>query len=382
VVTPKADGPDSALQALVACSLLRPGDTLVSRVFAGLSRTLAEAPPNGQAALSAVVERLPIPVGERAVRRRAAFEEAGRALARAKTAGLSVVTIADTAYPPLLRVIPDPPIVLWVRGRIESDPPGILGLSAPAVAIVGSREASTEGLALARHLGRGLSAAGLTIVSGLARGIDAAAHAGALAAEGRTVAVLGSGADRVYPLANVNLAERLLQGGGSVISEQPPGMPALPHHFPLRNRIISGLSRAVVVVEASDRSGSLITARAALEQGRDVLVVPGAVGSGRFKGSHALIKDGAALVETVEDVLDELGWRKPAVGGTTKLFGDNVLQQVMPPGLACSLDELVERTGLPPAEVLSELTALEMAGQVERSGGGRFVRLDGPAMDR
>jgi DNA processing protein len=276
----------------------------------------------------------------------------------------------------VLRAIPDPPIVLWVRGRIQLDPPGILGLTGPAIAIVGSREASSEGIGLARQLGRGLATAGLTVVSGLARGIDAAAHAGALAAGGPTVAVLGSGADRVYPPRNAELAQRIVEGGGALISEQPPGSPALPHHFPLRNRIISGLSLAVVVVEASDRSGSLITARAALEQGRDVLVVPGGVGSGRFKGSHALIKDGAALVETVEDVLNELGWRKPVAAATHKRFSNSVLEQAMPAGQTCSLDELVERTGRSAAEVLSELTALEMAGQVERSTGGRFVRLD------
>ena len=350
-------------------------------MFAGFSRTLAE-PPDGDAALSALVDRLPIPRGEKAARRAAALEAASKALTRARDTGLAAVTLADPAYPALLRTIPDPPIVLWVRGRIETDPPGIVGLSSPAVAIVGSREASSEGIALARQLGRGLGTAGLTVVSGLARGIDAAAHSGTLAGGGTTVAVLGCGADLVYPPAHVSLAARVTEAGGSVLSEQPPGMPALPHHFPLRNRIISGLSLAVVVVEASDRSGSLITARAALEQGRDVLAVPGGVGSGRFRGSHALIKDGAALVETVEDILDQLGWRQPPTADRNKIFHDNALAQVMPPGQACSLDELVQRTGLPAAEILGELTALEMAGQVERSAGGCFVRLDGPVMDR
>ena len=181
-------------------------------------------------------------------------------------------------------------------------------LGRPSVAVVGARAASPTGQRIGYELGRDLALAGLVVVSGLARGVDGAAHAGALDGGGRTVAVLGCGVDVVYPRQHGALAARVA-AQGVIVSEFPPGTEPRPSHFPLRNRIISGLSRAVVVVEASEQSGSLITAQMALEQGRDVLAVPGTWPAGRYRGCHALIKDGARLVETVEDVLEEIGWR-------------------------------------------------------------------------
>jgi len=191
------------------------------------------------------------------------------------------------------------------------------------------------------------------------------------------VAILGCGADVVYPAENLELV-RDIKGFGAVASELPPGTPPLPHNFPLRNRIISGLSRAVVVVEAHERSGSLITARAALEQGREVLAVPGNVASGRYRGGHALIKDGARLVETVEDVIDQIGWIRPR--GSRRIDPTNPLQlngleEAMAAGESYSLDDLTARTGRPGPVVLAELGALELAGRVRRMTGGGFVRL-------
>ena len=246
---------------------------------------------------------LGIPPAERGRRVADAREHAARAVERAASAKIAALPWFHPTYPALLREIVDPPIVLWLVGAAAC-------LSEPAVAIVGSRRATPAGIAVARRIGRGLAEAGLVVVSGLARGIDGAAHQGALDAGGRTVAILGCGADVVYPPEHASLAKRVAEAG-ALVSEFPPCTPPLPRHFPLRNRIISGLSRAVVVIEASDRSGSLITARAALDQGRDVLAVPGNVASGRYSGCHALIKDGAPLVETVEDVLNELGWVQP-----------------------------------------------------------------------
>jgi DNA processing protein len=218
------------------------------------------------------------------------------------------------------------------------------------------------------------------VVSGLARGIDGAAHAGALDAGGRTVAVLGCGVDVVYPVAHRELAESVASAG-AVVSELPPGTPAYPSHFPLRNRIISGLSRGVVVVEATDRSGSLITARAALEQGREVLAVPGGIASGQHRGCHRLIKDGARLVDTVDDVLDQVRWMRPPASASPapddgKLLEMNALEQIMAAGETYGLDDLVERTGRSLSEVLADLAGLEVAGKVTRLAGGGFVRLD------
>lgn len=270
-------------------------------------------------------------------------------------------------YPPLLGTIPDPPPELWVRGRPDL-------LSAEAVAIVGSRAASPYALDIATSLAFDLARCGLVVVSGMARGVDGAAHRGALQASGATVAVLGSGVDVAYPEEHAELLDQIA-AAGAVVSELPPGTPPLPHHFPLRNRIISGLSRAVVVVEAHERSGSLITARCALEQGRDVMAVPGNALSGRNRGSHALLKDGAKLVEGVDDILEELGLRRaPAVAvDAGNLFCHNGLMLNMQAGETYGLDDLGAVSGLPASELLPLLTELELKGEVIRTPGGRFA---------
>jgi DNA processing protein len=242
------------------------------------------------------------------------------------------------------------------------------------VAIVGSRAASTGGLLVAERLGRELAATGLTIVSGLARGCDAAAHRGALAGGGGTIAVLGCGVDVVYPPEHATLHRQVL-AGGAVVSELPPGAPPLPAHFPQRNRIISGLARAVVVVEASEKSGSLITAACALEQGRDVMAVPGSTLGSRHRGCHALLRDGARLVETAGDVLEELGIAGRTLGETAPRAAErDPLLRLLGSEDDGDLDELVVRSGLPVSVVLQRLLALELAGHVRRAAGGRFVR--------
>jgi DNA processing protein len=216
----------------------------------------------------------------------------------------------------------------------------------------------------------------VVIVSGLARGVDSAAHRGALAAGGLTVGVLGSGVDVVYPREHAALAAEIAERG-AVISELVPGTPPTPFFFPLRNRIISGLSRAVVVVEANEKSGSLITARCALDQGRDVLAVPGNVLTGRNRGAHALLRDGATIVESADDILEAIGLRaapaeKLRNGGSA---ADPVLD-CLTPGEPCDLDAIAERSGLGTAVLLPRLFELELQGAVARAGGGRFVRVD------
>src|SRR5579872_91141 len=247
---------------------------------------------------------------------------AGEALRRGAGCALTPVIWSDAAYPIVLTTIPDPPPVLWALGRVEP-------LNAPAVAIVGSRAASPYALSVAERLAQDLARAGLVVVSGLARGVDSAAHRGALAGGGATIAVLGSGADVIYPPEHEALAREIAQDG-AVLSELVAGTPPLPQFFPLRNRIISGLSRAVVVIEAGEKSGSLITARSALEQGREVLAVPGNVLNGRNRGAHALLRDGAKIVESADDILEELGVPAPGAPGVRRRFGpeDPVLQSL------------------------------------------------------
>jgi DNA processing protein len=341
--------------------------SLPADLFADLPR-----PGSGDPWFDAVFAVLAVPPDQWAGRRLAGLDRAATALARAAATDQIPVSVFDAGYPALLAQIPDPPVVLWRQGRLGA-------LDAPAVALVGSRNATPTGVTNARRLAQDLARSGLVVTSGLARGIDAAAHHGALAGGGPTVAVLGSGLDRIYPREHASLAAEIVAAGGALVSEFPPGTPPLPSHFPLRNRLISGLARAVVIVEASARSGSLITARAAAEQGRDVLAVPGGVASGCYGGCHGLIKDGARLVETVDDILDEVGWcgRPDAVHESHGTSPKNsALMALMPAGEAWTLDDLADRTGRAASELLAELGTAEVAGQVARLPGGCFVRLD------
>jgi DNA processing protein len=295
-------------------------------------------------------------------------------------AGTFLLPWNDSRFPASLLAISDCPPALWYRGDLAA-------LAAPLVAIVGSRAATAVAREAATRLGADLAAAGVTVVSGLARGVDSAAHRGALRG-GRTIAVLGSGSDRIYPHEHVGLAEAISRTG-LVLTEYPPGTPPNAFHFPQRNRLISGLSRAVVVIEASEQSGSLITAACALEQGRDVMAVPGNVLSGRNRGGHALIRDGATIVETAGDILRELGLA-PEVSGTngtgsgkaaqgvvtaalSATSGDPVIR-VMDEGQAYDFDALVAASGLDGTRLLPRLLDLEIEGRVLRIGGGRFMR--------
>ncbi len=289
------------------------------------------------------------------------------------------ISKADVRFPTALAAIHDPPPTLWIKGDPDA-------LRAPSVAIVGSRAASPYALEVARRLGADLARRNVTVVSGMARGVDSAAHRGALEGGGITIAVFGCGVDVVYPREHRGLAERIVERG-ALVSEFPPGMPPLKSNFPQRNRIISGLSLAVVIVEAAERSGSLITADFALEQGRAVLAVPGNVLGGRNYGAHALLRDGAKLVECADDILEELppGIRDWGLGiGTAKeskpmnsASHDPVLRS-MDDGDTYDLDEIAERSGLDRMKLLSRLIELELAGAVRRIEGGRFVRFRGP----
>jgi len=305
---------------------------------------------------------------------------ASQALERAARSDLEALAWDDVRYPAMLGAIIDAPPVLWIRGDADA----LDGLS---VAIVGSRAGSPYALAAAERLAADLAAGGVTIVSGLARGVDSAAHRGALSVRGRTLAVLGCGADVVYPREHAALAADIARAG-AIVSELVPGTPPRAPFFPQRNRIISGLSRAVVVVEAGEKSGSLITARCALDQGRDVLAVPGNILNGRNTGGHALLRDGAKIVESAVDILEELGvagpGRREPSGRSGASYPPDALDSspgrdpilgCLIPGETCDLDAISERTGLPPARLLPRLFELELQGFVQRTGGGRFVRV-------
>ena len=303
-----------------------------------------------------------------------AVRRAVRLLHRAGRQGIEPLAIGAPDYPAPLAAIPDPPPVLWRRGRQAA-------LAAPAVAIVGSRSGSPYAREVAGRLGSDLAGCGVAVASGLARGVDAAAHRGALDAGGPTIAVLGCGVDVAYPPEHGPLLAAVSDAGAAV-SELPPGAPPRPFHFPRRNRIISGLSLAVVVVEASERSGSLITARCAAEQGREVMAVPGNVLTGRCRGSHALIKDGAKVVEAADDILEEirpqLGARpgspgRPEAGAASVDEADPLLRG-MDPGESYDMDALAGISGLDGAELSSRVLELEIEGRITRLAGGRFSR--------
>jgi len=299
-----------------------------------------------------------------ALRAGAARRAADMEMERARTLGIAIVGRDEDRYPQWLRRTYTPPLVLWVRGTLDPDE------GERAVAIVGSRAATPVGRGFAEALGRDLAAAGLVVVSGLARGIDAAAHRGALRAGKRTVAVLGSGLDRLYPPEHDELAARIAATGGAVVSEFPLGARPWKSNFPRRNRVIAGWSRAVVVVEAGARSGALSTSRAALDEGRDVLAVPGHPGEPQAEGANALLKDGAALVRGAADVLAELGLEPPPLEPAAS---DDAVLRALGARAAC-VDEIQERSGLPLPALLSRLAELELAGAVARLGGGLYAK--------
>jgi DNA processing protein len=278
----------------------------------------------------------------------------------------SLIAFDNAAYPPLLREIPDPPPRIYAMGRIEL-------LNAPCLAIVGARNATALGRRNARAFARELSNAGLCIVSGLALGIDAAAHAGGLEGAASSIAVMGTGADIVYPPENAALAQRLKESG-CVITEYPSGTPPRRGNFPRRNRLISGLSKGVLVVEASRRSGSLITARLAAQQNREAFALPGSIHSPMSRGCHELIREGAKLVECIEDVLVELGVpvtrRHPA-------NEEDGARDALLAAIGCdplSLDQIAELTGLAASACAARLSLLEIDGRIDALPGGRFQR--------
>ena len=289
-----------------------------------------------------------------------------------------LITREDPRYPPRLREIPNPPPVLFALGDPEV-------LSLPQIAIVGSRSPTPQGAEHAFGFGRSLAARGLTVTSGLALGVDGQAHRGALAAGGLTVAVCGTGLDRVYPAAHRDLAHAIAEEG-VLLSEWPPGTPPKAEHFPRRNRIISGLSLGVLVVEAATESGSLITARDAMEQNREVFAIPGSIHNVLAHGCHRLIREGATLVETAEDVLaplsGQLNWTPGAATAVPEPSPapdgyDADYQQLLAAlgDAPASLDQLVDRTGLTVEAVSSMLLVLELDGVIAPSSGGLFMRL-------
>lgn len=318
-----------------------------------------------------------------------------KTLAWAAEPGNHLLTLADANYPKALLSIADPPPLLYAKGRTEL-------LSRPGVAIVGSRNATAQGMQNAERFAQTLSSGGLCVVSGLALGIDAAAHTGACSAKpehGSTIAVTGTGLDLVYPAKHRALAHRIA-AHGCLISEYPMGTAAIAANFPRRNRLISGMSLGVLVVEAALQSGSLITARSALEQGREVFAIPGSIHSPLAKGCHQLIRQGAKLVESAQDVLEELQLhalspvRQRAVNSSTHSTLDSamVMQRVSteaPPPTnerarqvlqaaghdPTSVDQLAERTGLAASEIQATLLLLELDGRFERMGDGRYQRL-------
>ena len=307
-----------------------------------------------------------------AIAQGAAPDELSRSLAWLAEPGHALLAWDDAAYPSALLTIGDPPPVLHYAGKLEL-------LNRPSLAIVGSRNATPQGRENAQAFAAALSAAGLTIVSGLAQGIDAAAHRGGLAGAGNSVAVVGTGIDRIYPAANKALAHRLAEEGG-LLSQFTLGTPPLPGNFPRRNRVISGLVRGVLVVEATPNSGSLITARFAAEQGREVFAIPGSIHSPFSKGCHRLIKEGAKLVETAQDVLEELGLApagaSPTLKGSAPAADGDAARVLAALGHdPVDVDQLAERTGLDASAIAVALVELELAGQVAPLPGGAFQRV-------
>jgi len=326
-------------------------------------------------------------VSAQAINNRESLVRAEEELVRAATAGASIIGLDDPNYPPLLRQIYDPPVALYVRGEASV-------LSQAGIAIVGTRHPTPYGIGMAERLAYDLAARGLTIFSGLARGIDSAGHRGAINAKGKTVAVLGTGVDVIYPRENNRLAESILSLGGAVVSEFPLGTFAAPQNFPIRNRIISGLSLGVLVVEAGEYSGTRITARNALEQNRELFAVPGNVTNKNAWGPNTLIKQGAKLTATWEDVVEELPANvktqlAPLAAESEAPASASLFQQpnnlaphekkifaLLRADEAVHIDELVEKLEghLSSSEIFAALFELELAGNIKQLPGKHYVK--------
>jgi DNA processing protein len=331
-----------------------------------------------------VAAGVPRPVARR-IKEFRDFDALEKELCELPRLGARLLKWTDDDYPANLRQIADPPPYLFVRGPARLHEPGCL-------AIVGARAASDAGLRMAHRLGMELAAKGFTVVSGLARGVDGAAHQGALDGGGRTIAVMGCGIDVIYPPEHRKLAETIVEGGGAVVSELPLGTQPMAENFPTRNRILSGLCLGVVIVEAAEKSGSLITARMALEQNRQVFAVPGSPLTGKTRGSNRLIRDGAKLVECVEDVIEEIApqigilpneAKKPVetlkIPSTSKQPSfvqasdeDRVILRQLKQGEKLHVDSLIETSGLTPQAVLRLLLELELKGLVAQHPGKLF----------
>ncbi len=315
------------------------------------------------------------------------LDKAQAEIERLDALGAQVITLADEAYPELLREIYDPPIALYVKGNLE------IALEQPTIAVVGSRRCSTYGINAASFLARELAAHGVTIVSGLARGIDGAAHRGAMEAGGKTIGVIGTGMDVIYPKEHKKLSEEMA-ANGAVVSEFPLGTPPLAQNFPYRNRVISGLCFGVMVIEASEHSGSLITARLASEQGREVFAVPGNITSQTSFGPNFLIKDGAKLVQHWRDVVEEFPQHlkesllgvtpRPTAKEATPIQptfeevalspNEQKLLAVLTADVASHIDELLMSSGLSSPELTSALLGLEMKDRIKALPGKCFVK--------
>jgi len=355
--------PDPSLKAWLALSLIR---GLGGEGARGLLKALG-SPEAVFAAPGASLKTLVKPAIAAEIGKGVDDTQIAPTLAWLEEGSNHVVTLADTDYPQALLNIPDPPLLLYVKGRLDL-------LNHPALAVVGSRNATPQGINNAEAFSRTLSEAGLCIVSGMAHGVDAAAHRGALQGRGSSIAVVGTGLDRIYPAANRDLAHALA-ADGAIVSEFPLGTPPLAANFPRRNRIISGLGIGTLVVEASVQSGSLITARLALEQGRDVFAIPGSIHAPQSKGCHRLIKQGAKLVEAAQDILEELGgFAAPSADDPTAVPEPGLLAHL---GFdPVDLDTLVARCGLTMAELSAMLLTLELDGRISVLPGGLYQRIN------
>ena len=310
-----------------------------------------------------------------AIKRQTLPESVIKELEKVQKKGIKILILTDTDYPALLLEIPDPPPCLYAYGCISSTQKNI--------SIVGSRNATQYGLDTTQRLARDLASLGITIVSGMARGIDTAAHEGALMSHGKTIAVLGSGLERIYPRENETLFHRIAETG-AVISEFPLNAEPEAHHFPMRNRIISGLSLGTVIVEATLRSGSLITARLAAEQNREVFAVPGSINSFKSTGTHTLIKQGAKLVEQAGDIMDEISyWMDHSVSEDSNVMDVNTAPEPSLSPLETSvlhalehyplhIDDLIRKLGMAPSDLSSTLLRLELKGVVQQDPGKLF----------